>query len=573
MSTGKGAAETGQALVSMDSSGIISVIVKTLKQKERFEVAQDSTIQEFKEEVSKRFQTPPELLVLVFAGKVLQDQDTLSQHGVHNGVSIHVVIRSQNRPADSLAEQGRATTLVRPPSRSRSSLGSMDDLQDPGLIHHNLSEMLASSQEVVAQTMEDLLSSILASGLDLNTIRNNTFLMGFLLGVTGVHLLGLDSTAVLDLVSSIQEQDVSMPGLLTEVLQSPMASASLVRDLIMSNPQLQQLAEENPEIGHLLSNPHTIREMLEAFNSPAVMQEMIRNHDLAMNNLESIPGGYSALEQLYREIEEPILDAVEEHMVPNPFASPESRPSLSGARLPTHTENRSPLPNPWALEPGSAGGTSQELPGCSAGRSFTALNLGAAVPNSGMVQGMVRQLVGTPELMYNLGRALAEPSSPAQEVLSPHTPSDGSSLPLDQEELPPELEQAEISSVLRNPRALQALLQIQLGLQTLSVEAPDFLLSLEAAKLELGLESMDESPPCTETEDNTSVVLGEEGAEDEVEMDEEEVQSVFEQQMEQLSAMGFQDQGANLRALLDTDGELHAAAEILSKAQSAKKMP
>uniref|UniRef100_A0A8B9GFR3 Ubiquilin-1-like protein n=1 Tax=Amazona collaria TaxID=241587 RepID=A0A8B9GFR3_9PSIT len=502
LSSGKGAAQTSPPLVTMDSPGTISVTVKTLKQKEQFEVAQDSTIQELKEEVSKRFQTPPKLLVLVFAGKVLQDQDTLSQHGVRNGVSIHVVIRSQNRAADSLADLG---------------------------------------------------------SLDLNTIRNNTFLLGFLLGVTGVHLLGLGSTGVLDLVSSIEEQDVSIPGLLTEVLQSPMVSTDLIRGLIMSIPQLQQLAEENPEIGHILSNLHTIREMLEASSSPAIVQEMIRNYDLAMNNLESIPGGYSALEQLYREIEEPILSAVEEHMVHNLFASPESRPSPSGARLPAHTENRSPLPNPWALEPGGAGRTAQELPGGSVDGSSAGLNLGAVVPNSGAVQAMVRQLAGTPELMYNLGRALAEPGSPAQEVLSPHAPSDGSSLPLDQQQLPPQLGQAEISSLLRSPRALQALLQIQLGLQTLSVEAPDFLLSLEDAQMEPGLENMDESPR-TETGDSASVGSGEEG-------------SMFEWQMEQLSAMGFQDQGSNLQALLDVDGELHAAAEILAKAQPAEKMP
>ncbi|XP_033928612.1 ubiquilin-1-like [Melopsittacus undulatus] len=569
MSAGRGAAQPEQPRGTADPSGIIRVSVKTLKQKEQFEVAQDSTIRELKEEVSKRFQAPPELLVLVFAGKVLQDQDTLSQHGVCNGVSIHVVIRSQNRPADSLAQQGTVTTLVQAPSRSHSSLGSVDDLWDPGLIHHNLSEMLASSREVVVQTMEDLLSRIFTSGLDLTTIRNNTFLMGFLLGVIGVHLLGLDSTDVLDLVGSIQEEDVSMPTLLTEVLQSPMDGADLIRELIMSNPQLQQLAEENPELGHILSNPDTIREMLEAFSSPAVMQEMIRNQDLAMSNLESIPGGYSALEQLYREVEEPFLDAVEEHMVQNPFAAPESRPSPSRERLPAHTENRSPLPNPWAPEPGSAGGTAQELPGHRAAESFVVLNLGAAVPNSGVVQSMVRRLAGSPELMHNLSRALAEPGSPAQEVLSPHAPGDGSSVPPEQQELPPELEQAEIASVLRNPRALQALLQIHLGLQTLSVEAPDFLHSIEDARMELGLRSMDGSPVCTEA----SVVSDEEGAEDEMEMDEEELQSLFEQQMEQLSAMGFKDQGANLQALLDADGELHTAAEILAKARQAKKMP
>nr|XP_009492063.1 PREDICTED: ubiquilin-1-like [Pelecanus crispus] len=339
----------------MDSSNIIKVTVKTLKQKEQFEVAQSSTIQEFKEEVAKRFKTPPDLLVLIFAGRVLKDQDTLSQHGVHSGVSIHVVIRSQKRPQDGLADQG-------------------------------------------SQTMENLLSEILSSGLDLNTITNNTFLLGFLLGVTGVHLLGLDSTDMMDLVSSIQEQDVSMHSLISEMVQSTfmqniLDNADLVRDLIMSNPQMQQLAEENPEISQILTNPQTIREILEASSSPAVMQEMMRNHDVAMNNLESIPGGYRALEQMYREIEEPILDAVQAQLGNNPFASLDSSPPPSGARLPAHTENRRPLPNPWAPQFNGVSDNAADYDGqfasSSASDRFALLSLGpaagAVVPNSGEV--------------------------------------------------------------------------------------------------------------------------------------------------------------------------------------------
>lgn len=592
MSESKGAAETSQPVVTMDSSNIIKVTVKTLKQKERFEVAQSSTIQEFKEEVAKRFKAPPDLLVLIFAGKVLKDQDTLSQHGVHSGVSIHVVIRSQKRPQDSLADQGGATTLRRPPNHSNSNLfylGSIADLQNPCLIHHNLSELLTSSQEIVAQTMENLLSRILSSGLNLNTINNNAFLLGFLLGVTGVHLLGLDSTDMLDLVSSIQEQDMSMHSLISEMVQSTFVqnvldNADLVRDLIMSNPQMQQLAEENPEIGQILTNPHTIREVLEASSSPAIMQEMIRNHDVAMNNLESIPGGYRALEQLYREIEEPILDAVEAQLGNNPFASLDSNPPLSGARLPAHTENRRPLPNPWAPRSNrgsdNAGDCDGQFTSSSTGNSFASLSLGpaagAVVPNSGEVQSMVQQLTGNPELMHNLESALTNPNSPAQMLLnSTHISSDGNSPPQDQwaQQLPPEMENAEISSLLRNPRALQALLQIQLGLQTLSTEVPDFILSLEDSHVELDLESMDDSTQSSKSEDDAILVSDEDEAEGQMEMDEEVLQSRFKRQMEQLSAMGFQDQSANLQALIDVEGDISAAVEILAKAPPSNKIP
>ncbi|KFQ89555.1 Ubiquilin-1, partial [Phoenicopterus ruber ruber] len=521
-----------------DSSNIIKVTVKTLKQKEQFEVVQSSTIQEFKEEVAKRFKTPPDLLVLIFAGKVLKDQDTLSQHGVHSGVSIHVVIRSQKRPQDGLTNQGRATPVVRPPSHS----------------------------------------------LDLNTINNNAFLLGFLLGVTGVHLLGLDSTDMLDLVSSIQEQDVSMHSLISEMVQSTflqnvLDNADVVRDFIMSNPQIQQLAEENPEIGHILTNPHTVREILEASSSPAVMQEMIRNRDVAMNNLESIPGGYRALEQLYREIEEPILDAVQAQLGSNPFAPLDSNPPLSGARLPAHTENRRPLPNPWAPRSNRASDNADDCDGqlvsSIAGNSFASLSLGpaagAVVPNSGEVQSMVQQLTGNPELMHNLESALTNPNSPAQMLLnSAHISSDGNSPPQDQraQQLPPEMENAEISSLLRNPRALQALLQIQLGLQILSTEVPDFILSLEDSHVELDLESMDDSAQSSESEDDAILVSDEDDTEGQTEMDEEAPQARFKRQMEQLRAMGFQDQSANLQALMDAEGEINAAAEILAKAPS-----
>lgn len=52
---------------------------------------------QFKEEISKRFKSHTDQLVLIFAGKILKDQDTLSQHGIHDGLTVHLVIKTQNR--------------------------------------------------------------------------------------------------------------------------------------------------------------------------------------------------------------------------------------------------------------------------------------------------------------------------------------------------------------------------------------------------------------------------------------------------------------------------------------------
>ena len=43
---------------------------------------------------------------------------------------------------------------------------------------------------------------------------------------------------------------------------------------------------------------------------------MMRNQDRALSNLEALPGGMNALERLYRDVQEPMMDATAR---PNPF--------------------------------------------------------------------------------------------------------------------------------------------------------------------------------------------------------------------------------------------------------------
>lgn len=45
-----------------------------------------------------------------------------------------------------------------------------------------------------------------------------------------------------------------------------------------------------------------------------MMQEMMRNQDRALSNLESIPGGYNALRRMYTDIQEPMFSAAREQV-------------------------------------------------------------------------------------------------------------------------------------------------------------------------------------------------------------------------------------------------------------------
>nr|XP_032661611.1 ubiquilin-1-like [Chelonoidis abingdonii] len=546
MSESRRAPSTNQAAITAESGGVLKVTVKTLKQKEQFEVAESSTIWAFKEEVAKRFKAPSDLLVLIFAGKILKDQDTLSQHGVRSGFSIHLVIRSQKRAQDHPAELTNAATPPMPSANSSTS---------------NLSD------------------------LDLNTINSNPFLLGFLVGVTGMSVLGLDPTEVSDLMSEASEADSSIQDLMSEVAQNPLVqniltNTDLVQDILLSNPQMQQLADQNPEINHILRNPDFIREMIEVSSSPAMLQEIIRNHDRALSNLESIPGGYNALQQLYSEIEEPMMNAVQDQFGSNPSASLENNPPLGGASLPARIENRDPLPNPWAARTNRAGDIVNNHSNCtshSTGQNFIVLNFGPGAgpgfANTGGIQSMVQQLTRNPEFMQNMESVLSNPNGPAQMLLNnTHLSNDGCSRPQDERthQVPPELESAEIAPLLTSPRAMQALLQIQLGLQTLSAEVPDFILGLGDRDVELELESMEGSVPSSESEEDVSLASDKDETEGQECVDQQRPDVRFERQMEQLRTMGFQDQEANLQALIDTEGEINAAIEMLTKSQPSK---
>jgi ubiquilin len=47
----------------------------------------------------------------------------------------------------------------------------------------------------------------------------------------------------------------------------------------------------------------------------------MRNHDQAIRNLQGIPGGEAALQRLYQDVQEPLLNSTVGSLSGNPFAS------------------------------------------------------------------------------------------------------------------------------------------------------------------------------------------------------------------------------------------------------------
>lgn len=166
------------------------------------------------------------------------------------------------------------------------------------------------------------------------------------------------------------------------IMESIMNNPELARSMMMANPQLREVIERNPEVGHVFNDPATFRQMMQLARNPSLMQEMMRNTDRQMANLEMMPGGFDALRRMQEDIQAPLMDAVQNfggnNTESNNNASTDSNNNANPfAGLFQNTPSQAPMPNPWAPNngvPPSAGGTANPTPatGTATGAGATA---------------------------------------------------------------------------------------------------------------------------------------------------------------------------------------------------------
>lgn len=296
---------------------------------------------QFKQLVAVAFSAEPEQLCLIFAGKIMKDNDTLSAHNVKDGLTVHLVIKAPPRVEPEPAEQRPAAD-----------------------------------------------------------VRQTPFGVNQFGGLAGMEALGAGSGTFMDLQARMQNELMSNPDTMRTLLDNPLVQQMMnnpdtMRSLITANPQMQDLMQRNPEISHMLNNPELLRQTMELARNPSMLQELMRSHDRAMSNLESVPGGYSALQRIYRDIQEPMMNAASDSFSRNPFAGLASTGGSATDPNPQQgSENRDPLPNPWAA--GGGGGAARS--GSAAGGAGAPPN----VLNTPAMQSLLQQMSDNPSVMQNL---------------------------------------------------------------------------------------------------------------------------------------------------------------------------
>lgn len=598
-------------MAEVDSSGaeaaenLIKVILKTPKEKRTVEVEGGANVKDFRDKVAAAFECADvEAVCLIFAGKILKDADTLESHSIKDGMTVHLVIKQSKSASNPASPASNAPASPASPSPSASG-----NPASPSAASTSAPSPGGSTGDAAANPF----GSLGLSGP--NPFGSLAGLSG-LSGMTAFGGPGGGGQNLQEMQRNMMREMGSNPESVRQILDNPMVQSlmqnpEVMQNLMMANPQMRELMERNPEITHMLNNPELMRQTMEMARNPAMMQEMMRNQDRALSNLESMPGGFNALRRLYNDVQEPMMNAAQEGFGPsNPFANLNSSSSASTTAATsststtttassTNAENTQPLPNPWA--PGGGASSTGTASGTNTTPSGTPLT--GNVPsglnfNTPGMQSLMQQITANPSMMQNMMNApymqammqsmSANPDLARnllqQNPLYAANPQLGNQISQMMPQMMAQLQNPAVQNMMSNPRAMQAMMQIQQGLSTLQSEAPGVLPAI-------GVPGVSQPPPGGLTNPTTSAPTsssttgsttpspgsgGPAGNADQLSPLMQNLMSMMQQgthnqapeqryssEMEQLVAMGFVNREANLQALIATFGDVNAAIERL----------
>lgn len=304
------------------------------------EIEESATVKDFRSGVAKAFSVEPSQIVLIFAGKILKDDQNLSDSKIVDGVSVHVVVK-----------KGQNTST--PATTASSSVQQSVETPPPA-----------------AQP---------ASNTGTSNTANPMAGMGSLLSGNNIQQASQEMMRNPELMQNMMNNPM---------IQSMMSDPAVIQEMMNSNPQTRALMDSNPEIRELMSNPSVLRDAMRMASNPAAMQEMIRHQDRAMQNIEGIPGGFNHLRRLHEEVAEPLQNAFGGQ---NTFQENNQNNNNDAMDTPQE-ENNTALPNPWGANNSSPQNNN----------SSTSANTGSTSSLPGMSQGlmdaMMRHMGNNPEM-------------------------------------------------------------------------------------------------------------------------------------------------------------------------------
>eukprot|EP00252_Welwitschia_mirabilis_P021566 TRINITY_DN555_c0_g1_i5.p1 TRINITY_DN555_c0_g1~~TRINITY_DN555_c0_g1_i5.p1 ORF type:complete len:548 (+),score=127.59 TRINITY_DN555_c0_g1_i5:157-1800(+) len=528
------------ATITMEGNGVTIQVRCTNGSKLSVGADLEWTVGAFKAVLVQKCDIPAEQQRLIYKGRILKDENTLKSYGLLNEHTIHLVRGSRPSASVDVAKPGNSTST--PQAEPVQGVPSNNN----GFGGAGLGSFLFPT-----------LGGNGATGA----------------GLGGNGLPGLFGSGLPEL-QQVQQQLSQNPNMIREMMNMPavqniMNNPDLMRNLIMNNPQMREVIDRNPDLAHILNDPGTLRQTLDAARNPELMREMMRNTDRAMSNIESSPEGFNMLRRMYETVQEPFLNATTmggdngNDLGSNPLASLFGQGQGQNRAQPTNPSttnsdpnvppapNTNPLPNPWNTTsnvPGSGGQAGQTNTGSRATRAVGTGGIPGLSDLAGMGgttgifdPAMLQQMLQNPAVLQMMQGLLSNPQYMNQ--------------------FRPLFENTQLREMMQNPDFLR---------QLTNQETLQQLLSLQQNLLsQLGRQPTGQTQGHTGAGGNNlglDTLLGMFGGLGNMENQNpsnEPPEELYATQLAQLQEMGFYDVQENIRALTATRGNVHAAVERL----------
>ncbi|KAL9183438.1 hypothetical protein ACHAXT_004294, partial [Thalassiosira profunda] len=553
----------------------------------RFDIGSDggitanSTIRQIKEIISQREESDRcavERQRLIFRGRILsEDTRTLADYGIpgdNTGGIILYLVKGQAGASANTGNAGAAATTASAPAPAAGASAANPNAS-------------ATSNPF----------------LNFGNAGNANNPMASMMGSGGMPDL-----------ATFQQQLQQNPQMMSDMLNNPMVQSLMsnpdfMSNMMQNNPQMRQVMDSNPELRHALQDPEFMRRSMEMMRDPSAMQNAMRNQDLAMSQIENMPGGYNALRRMYEDVQEPMMDAMAggtsgsgtsgsgtdggssgngaagatNQAMPNPWGAP--APSSSSANVSQGAGGAAAGANPFASLMGSMGGIpGAGGPGGAAANPWANPAMGANQPNleatiqmmeNPMMRQMMDSMMSNPETMNRMME-----SNPMLQEMRRTNPQAAAMF-----------DNPEAMRAMMNPDNMRAMLQMQQAMQQLSGSMPglqmpgmppgaaggsavappppagglDFSSLLGASSRAAGGGAAPAAPMANPFMFPFVPPAG--GAQPGAAAGGSPAQQApgqrFRMQLQNLEGMGFTDRSANIRALTTSHGNVNRAVEIL----------
>jgi ubiquilin len=270
---------------------------------------------------------------LIYKGKILDNDRVLSDYGIVHQATLHLVMARNTAATPGTPAAGTTVQNNTPSTTATSTAPSLHN------INHNAAG--ATAPPAMIPPFNPLTSPFAAAAgaNNNNNSSNNNMLWQ-------------------QLQQQQQQQMLQDPEMMQQMLNSPLMqnlldNPQVFQNMMEMNPQVRQLMDQNPELRQLFQDPQLMRQSMDLMRNPTHMQYLMRQQDLAMSQLENLPGGFSALSNMYHNVQEPMMQAMVEGNQNNPGmtasggGTPSAATTTAATTSATAGATGQAMPNPW----------------------------------------------------------------------------------------------------------------------------------------------------------------------------------------------------------------------------------